>query len=185
MRSRAGLGVRRPATASASAARQGKAAHKRRRHVLSSLAAVAWEHLACALANRDQHKEPSLFSSSLCKNSDTWATGGAPTWPRSSLTQTQSRRGRVSRINYPDPENIQRCEVAAIGVVGELRGCAGKVVWCRPSVRGPHVPRTTYHVPPVLRELQHFTRHGAQLLLCSTATQLRGSATRIIKCLQE
>ena len=65
----------------------------------------------------------------------------------------QERKSFENQLSLRETENIQRCEVAAIGVVGELRGCAGKGVWCRPSVRGPHVPRTTYRVPPVLREL--------------------------------
>ena len=83
--------------------RQGKAAHKRRRHVLSSLAAVAWEHLACALANRDQHKEPSLFFS-LCKNSDTWATGGAP--HKSDSDTKQERKSFENQLSRRETRGI-------------------------------------------------------------------------------
>ena len=161
--------------------------HKRPWHVLSS---CGWE--ACMRACKpSSHKEPPARSLM-------WAT--QPSWPHQPgppqllrlLTQS---RGRVfERINYlgemaggEDWNGVKWLHHRGRRRdSGELAGCAGKVVWCRAV--GP-TTALSHHCCCVS---QHFTTHGtgqaihtpAQLLLCSTAIP-RGSAPRIIKCLQE
>ena len=54
----------------------------------------------------------------------------------------QEGKSFENQLSLRETENIQRCEVAAIGVVGELRGARERSCGAVPPSVGP-----TYHVP--------------------------------------